>query len=54
MAGPTASTARTWQDIARELANETNRGRVLELAEELNRALEEQCPNGLREDRPEQ
>jgi hypothetical protein len=31
-----------WQDIARELARETNRERVVELSEELNRAVDEQ------------
>jgi len=29
--------SRLWQDIARGMARETNRVRVLELAEELNR-----------------
>ena len=38
---------RPWRDIARELAQERNRNRVAELGEELNRALEEQEPNGL-------
>jgi hypothetical protein len=31
-----------WQDIARDLARETNRKRVAELSEELNRAVDEQ------------
>jgi hypothetical protein len=34
--------SRPWQDIAREMARETNRNRVLELAEELNRAMAQQ------------
>lgn len=34
--------SRSWQVIARELARETNRWRVQELSQELNRALEEQ------------
>lgn len=33
---------RTWSDIARELARETDPTRVRELAEELNHAMEEQ------------
>jgi hypothetical protein len=33
---------RPWRDIARELARETDRKRILELTEELNRAMEEQ------------
>ena len=36
------TTSRPWQDIARELAQETNSDRVLELSQELNKALEEQ------------
>lgn len=36
---------RTWQEIARELAQETDRNRVGELAEELNQAFgEEELP----------
>jgi hypothetical protein len=34
-------TARSWQDIARELAGTTNRQRAHDLAEELNRALDQ-------------
>lgn len=34
--------SRPWRDIARELAKETNRERIAELAHELNRALSEQ------------
>lgn len=30
---------RTWRDIARELTLETDRGKVTQLAEELNQAL---------------
>jgi hypothetical protein len=41
---PIPPSSRPWPDIARELARETNRIRVQELAEELNRALEEQEP----------
>jgi 16S rRNA U1498 N3-methylase RsmE len=37
-----SSPLRPWQDIARELAQQTNREKIAELAEELNRALEEQ------------
>ena len=37
------TTSRPWQDIARELAQETNSDRVWELSEELNKeALQEQ------------
>ena len=34
--------SRPWREIARELARETNRDRITELSEELNRALAEQ------------
>jgi hypothetical protein len=33
---------RPWQEIARELARETDRERIAELREELNRAIAEQ------------
>jgi hypothetical protein len=33
---------RPWKEIARELANETNRQRITELSNELNRAIDEQ------------
>jgi|GEM_PF-4564701 hypothetical protein len=36
--------SRPWKDIARELAQATNRMRALELAKELDRALLEQVP----------
>ena len=38
------NTSRSWKDIARELARETNSDRVWELSQELNKALEEQDP----------
>jgi len=41
------SPTRLWLDIARELASEQNRERVTQLAEELNKALEEQTLNKL-------
>jgi predicted P-loop ATPase/GTPase len=37
--------ARPWRVIAQELARETNPRRVIELSEELNRALAEQTSN---------
>lgn len=33
---------RPWREIARELAHETDRNKISELLEQLNRALEEQ------------
>jgi hypothetical protein len=33
---------RPWKEIARELAEETNRQRITELSHELNRAIDEQ------------
>jgi hypothetical protein len=37
-----ANPSRLWSDIARELARETNRTRILELSKELDAALREQ------------
>jgi hypothetical protein len=37
---------RPWRQIARELAHETDRTRITQLAEELSRAIEEQISRG--------
>lgn len=50
---PDQNPLRPWKDIARELARETNRLRVRELSEELNRALEEQGLGGRQVPLPE-
>ena len=39
---PVPPPLRPWREISRELANETNRNRIIELHYELNRALDEQ------------
>ena len=36
------SQLRPWREIAREIAQQTNRDKIAELEEELNKALEEQ------------
>jgi hypothetical protein len=36
--------SRPWQEIARDLAQETDRTRIAQLSEELNLALDEQVP----------
>ena len=41
-ADPVKPPSRPWREIAHELANETNRQRITELADELNNALAEQ------------
>lgn len=39
---PSVPSSRPWQDIARDLAKETDRKRIVELADELDQALKEQ------------
>jgi hypothetical protein len=39
---PVPPPLRPWREISRELANETNRNRIIELHYELSRALDEQ------------
>jgi hypothetical protein len=41
-ADPAPPPLRPWREISRELANETNRDRIIKLHHELNRALAEQ------------
>jgi hypothetical protein len=41
-ADPAPPPLRPWREISRELANETNRDRIIKLHRELNRALAEQ------------
>jgi hypothetical protein len=47
-ADPTPKPARSWREVARELARETNRDRVVELSHELNRALDEQMRDNVK------
>jgi hypothetical protein len=41
-ADPAPPPLRPWREISRELADETNRDRIIKLHHELNRALAEQ------------